>query len=220
MQDNLNRDDDNLVADTEIAENTESTENAQALSEEAPPKKKKDPEKLFPIRLSKFNSFYLLVVLAAAVSLAVGIFVAVTSDLFWGIAIFFAGIFIYVYFTSSELHEKLGLWYKTDAGTLYITKCRARYGDVFYVPSRLLWYDVEELCDEAFLSPANKNKELRAIYLPKTLKRIGKDVFASCEALTEIYFEGTEEEFQKIEKETSLEGLKVIFGASYPEKKK
>ena len=210
MQDNFNKTDDKLSADTE------SVPSAQ----ESTPKKKKDPEKLFPKRLEKFNGFYLLVVLASIVSLGVGIFVAVTSDLLWGVAIFFAAIFIYVYFTSSELHEKLGIWYKTDAGSLFVTKCRARYGDIFYIPARLLWYDVEEICDNAFFSPANKNAELRAIYLPKTLKRIGKNAFASCAALSEIHFEGTKEEFGKIENGTSLDGLEIIFGASYPKQKK
>ncbi|MBR2387763.1 MAG: hypothetical protein IKB02_03235 [Clostridia bacterium] len=185
-----------------------------------PPQNKKDPEKLFPLRYSKYNSFYLLVVLAAVISIGVGIFVAVTGDLMWGVVIFFAGIFIYAYFASSELHEKLGIWHRTDAGALLVTKCRARYGDVFYIPSRLLWYDVEEICDRAFFSPANKNGELVAVFLPKSLKKIGEDVFASCESLHTLYFEGSEEEFSKIESKTSFEGMEIIFNSSLPQKKK
>ncbi len=196
-------------------------ESEVAKSEEnTPPQKKKDPLKLFPQRYAKYNSFYLLVVLSSIIALGVGIFVAVSDDLLWGVLIFFAAIFIYVYFTSSELHEKLGIWYRTDAGSLAVTKCRARYGDVFYIPSRLLWYDVEELCDKAFLSPANKNRDLRAVFLPKTLKRIGKDVFATCESLCVIFFEGGEEEWTKIESKTSFEGMEVIFNSSLPQKKK
>ena len=196
-----------------VVQSTEST------ASNTPPIKKKDPEKLFPIRLSKFNSFYLLVVLASVVALGVGIFVAVTNDLLWGTVIFFAAIAIYVYFTSSELHDKLGIWYKTDAGKLFVTKCRAKYGDVFYIPRRLLWYDVEVICDEAFLSPANKNASLHSVFLPKTVKKIGKNVFASCSSLCKICFEGTEEEWNAVENETSLDGIEVIFGASYPLKK-
>ena len=193
---------------------------AATVEEKVPKKPKKDPEKLFPMRYAKYHSFYLLVVLSAIIALGVGIFVAVTDELLWGIGIFFAGIFIYVYFASSELHEKLGIWYKTDAGALAVTKCRARYGDVFYIPSRLLWYDVEELSDKAFFSPANKNKELCAIFLPKTMKRIGEDVFASCESLSVIYFEGSEEDFLKIESKTSFEGFEIVFNHSLPDKKK
>lgn len=203
--------DDKIVAPEAETEKSEAETTAQ---------KKKDPEKLFPLRYEKYNSFYLLVVLSAAVALGVGIFVAVTDELLWGVGIFFAAIFIYVYFTTSELHEKLGIWYKTDAGRLLVTKCRARYGDVFYIPSRLIFYDVEELCDKAFFSPLDKNKELKAVFLPKTLRRIGTDVFASCESLAEIYFEGSEAEWAKIESATSLEGLTVIFDSTLPKKKK
>lgn len=193
---------------------------AETNGNDSPPAKKKDPERLFPLRYKKYNSFYLLVVLSAIVALGVGIYVAVSDELLWGVGIFFAAIFIYVYFSSSELHEKLGIWHRTDAGILLITKCRQRYGDVFYIPSRLLWYDVEELCDRAFLSPANKNKELRAVFLPKTIKRIGEDVFASCESLSVIYFEGSEEDFLKIESKTSFEGLEIIFNSALPQIKK
>ncbi len=199
---------------------TTAENNAVRVEENIPPKNKKDPEKLFPLRYAKYHSFYLLVVLSAIVALGVGIFVAVSDELLWGVGIFFAGIFIYVYFTSSELHEKLGIWHRTDAGVLLVTKCRARYGDVFYIPSRLLWYDVEELCDNAFLSPANKNKDLYAVFLPRTIRRIGEDVFASCESLSVIYFEGSEEEWAKIESKTSFEGMEIIFNSSLPQKKK
>ena len=207
MQNNFNTENETAVKSTEnVAVNT-------------PPIKKKDPEKLFPIRLSKFNTFYLLVVLAAVIALGVGIFVAVTNDLLWGSIIFFAAIAIYVYFTSSELHDKLGIWYKTDAGKLFVTKCRAKYGDVFYIPRRLLWYDVEEICDGAFFSPAGRNSALHSVFLPKTVKKIGKNVFDSCTSLCKICFEGTEEEWNAIENETSLEAIEVIFGAVYPDKK-
>ena len=202
-----------------MKENTNSSQSSkQKNAATTPKKKKKDPAKLFPIRYSKFNDFYLLVVLASAFALGIGITLAVTDDLFWGLAIFFSAILVYAYFTSSELHDKLGLWYRTESGSLYITKCRAKYGDVFYIPSRLLWYDVEELCDNAFFSSTGKNSELCAVYLPKSLKKIGCDVFASCDSLKTIFFEGNEEEWNKIEKNTDLEGLEIIFETPYPKK--
>ena len=191
-------------------QNTQNTENTP----------KKDSLALFSLRYEKFHVFYLLVVLAAIISLGVGIYIAVSEDLLWGSLILFAAVFIYVYFATSELCEKLGLWYKTDSGSLSVTKCRARYGNLFVVPSRLLWYDVEELCDKAFFSPANKNCDLVAIFLPKSLKRIGKDAFIGCSSLKTIYYEGSSEEWEKIINESSLTDVEVIFNAFLPKRKK
>ena len=122
--------------------------------------------------------------------------------------------FIYYVLTANELIDKLGIVYKTSAGSLEVNACRMRYGDVFFVPSRLLWYDVERIGDGAFSSP--KNAALREVYIPKTIKSIGKDVFSLCDSLEALRFEGSEEEWQAIENESELCGVVVTFDAVYP----
>jgi len=50
------------------------------------------------------------------------------------------------------------------------------------------------LPDEAFKGMKN----LKRIWLPKSIKYIPKDCFKDCESLEEIYFEGSKEEFKQI----------------------
>lgn len=181
-------------------------------------KPKKDPAKLYPARLSKFSSFYLCLVILASAGLLIAIYAAVAHELWWGALIAAVSVICYVRFTESEMRDKLGLTYKTGVATLSITSCRPKYGDVLYIPAKLLWYDVEEICDNAF--KPKRNAELVEVYLPKSLKRIGKDVFCSCESLAAIRFEGTEAEWEAIDKETDLSCYEITFEAKYPEVKK
>ena len=51
---------------------------------------------------------------------------------------------------------------------------------------------------ETFGEGAFQNTELKKIILPKTLKKIEKNCFYSCDVLTEIYYEGSPEEYKKI----------------------
>ena len=196
--------------------NSEKKDTTVTNNEEAPAKK--SPRELYALRLGKFRVFYLLLVILSAAGLGAAIAVAVMIDLFYGALTAAISVLAYVSFTQSELNDKLGLYRKTEAGALFVTRARMRYGDELYIPSRLLWYDVEGITDSAFFSPTKKNAALRAVYLPKSLKRIGKDVFASCDSLEEIFFEGTEDEWNKIVKESSFDGLKINFEADYPQK--
>ena len=42
-------------------------------------------------------------------------------------------------------------------------------------------------------------KNLKRITIPKGVRRIGKDVFAGCDSLEDVYYEGTKEEWDKVE---------------------
>ena len=50
-------------------------------------------------------------------------------------------------------------------------------------------------------------KNLRRITIPKGVRRIGKDVFAGCDSLEDVYYEGTIEEWEKVEIHT---GKRVV----------
>ena len=201
MESNMNTEE-NKAVDIEQTENAATTE-------------KKDAEKLYPKRLSKFKSFYLLLVIISAVGLGAAIYVAVAIDLLKGALIAALAIFIYVRFGRSTLDDRLGIYYKTHNGVLSVTRCRARYGDIFYIPSRLVWYDVTELCDRAFFSALGKNREMHTVYLPKSITRIGKDIFESCDSLTRICYEGSREDFEKIESQTDISAYELVFEAQY-----
>ena len=173
-----------------------------------------DPFKSYPERYEGFKIFYLCIVLVSFAGFMGAIWVAIYYSLLWGALVGAISFFIYYVLTANELIDKLGISYKTSAGSLEVNACRMRYGDVFFVPSRLLWYDVERIGDGAFSSP--KNAALREIYIPKTIKSIGKDVFSLCDSLEALRFEGSEEEWQAIENESELCGVEVTFDAVYP----
>ncbi len=196
------------------ADISQTSENKNTESKAEEKEKKKDPAKLYPARLSKFKTFYTMLVILAAAGIGIAIATAILSDLLLGAVIAIVTVFCYVRFCTSEMRDKLGLTYKTDTASLTITSCRPRYGDVLYIPAKLLWYDVEAIGDEAF--KAKKNTELREVYFPKSLKKIGKDIFVSCPNLEAVRFEGTKEEWDALKKDTDFENVALTFGAMYP----
>ena len=173
-----------------------------------------DPFALYPIRYAKFCTFYLIIVIISFAGFMGAICAAIYAELLWGALIAAISFFVYLVFTSNELIERLGLSYKTSAGSLELTYCCKKYGDVFFIPSRLLWYDVERIGDNAFRSA--KNEGLREIYIPASIKSIGKDAFAACTDLQAVRFEGSRDEWESIANESDLTGIEVSFGASFP----
>ena len=194
---------------TETAENINQegkTENAE--------EKAQDPFKLYPMRYAKFKDFYLGIVILSFAGFMGAICVAIYKNLLWGALVAAGSFFIYVVLTSNELIERLGLSYKTSVGSLEITYGCKKYGDVFFIPSRLLWYDVERIGDRAFSS--EKNKGLKEIYIPSSIKSIGKDAFVACSDLEAIRFEGSREEWEAVECESDLSHVEISFGAVFP----
>ena len=141
--------------------------------------------------------------------------VTIYAYLLVGIA---AAIFVcvlYVTFTDDEIYKSLGIrTYKSIIGGLSIKKVHAKYGTAYYLPGRLMWLDVIELADGAFRSP--KNEKLEEVYLPATLERIGEGVFDECPSLKKIYFEGTEEKWNKIESKSDFSSFEIVYNSSYP----
>ena len=193
----------------ETAENIGQEDEAQETCEDA-----QDPFELYPKRYERFKSFYLGVVILSFAGFMGAACVALYVNLLWGALVAAVSFFIYVVLTSNELIERLGLSYKTSVGSLEITYGCKKYGDVFFIPSRLLWYDVERIGNRAFRS--EKNKGLREIYIPASIKSIGRDAFVSCTDLEAIRFEGSREEWEAIECESDLSCIEVSFGAVFP----
>ena len=172
------------------------------------------PHKEYAKRMQSFSEKYIMTLCAAGVAIAAGLALAMYFQFLVGIAVAALGVIVYVKFVEIDLYSQLGFEYKTYTEGLKITLCRARYGDVLWIPSRLFYFDVTRLEDKAF---ANKyNEELRCVFLPKSLRSIGKDVFEDCPALEEIFFEGSEAEWERIEKESDLSSFRITFDAKYP----
>ncbi|MBQ7384242.1 MAG: hypothetical protein IJV72_05570 [Clostridia bacterium] len=190
---------------TEKGENqTENAKSAPALP----------PHKEYARRMLKFQSYYMNLLGCVGAAAALGIVIAVAYNVIIGACLAILCAIIYSVFTYDEMLKGLGIGYKSVEGGIKVTAVRARYGEVIWIPSSLIWFDIVAIGDRAFES--DKNSELKKVFLPKTLKSIGSDIFFGCESICEIYFEGTEQEWEQIEKETDLTPYKVIFEAKYP----
>ena len=191
------------------------------INSEKPEEKEKPalpPHKEYAKRMLNFNEKYIMTLCAAGVAIAAGLALIMYYKFIAGAAVAALGVIIYTKFVDLDLYNQLGFEYKTYTEGLKLTLCRARYGDVLWIPSKLFYFDVTRIEDKAF---SNKyNEELRCVFLPKSLRSIGKDVFDDCPALTDIFFEGSEAEWERIEKETDLSSFSITFDAKYPPVKK
>ena len=174
------------------------------------------PDEEYIKRNLAFREYYRkLLCLVGAIEAA-----AITLGILWnvlvGVSVAVLGAVIYTVYASDESYKKLGGRYSSGVGGITLTKCRAVYGDTLIIPPSLIGLDVISIGDRAFCV-SDKNNDLRIIYLPATLKTVGEDIFESCDSLDEIYFEGSEEEWEKIESRTDLSAYTVTFGAKYPE---
>ena len=172
------------------------------------------PHKAYAKRVLQFESYYRQLIIILGVIIAVAIAIAVVYNVLIGLSAAIVASVIYAVFVSDEMFKRLGLNYKSVSGGIKITSCRARYGDVIWIPAKLMGFDVIRIDDRAFDS--TKNDSLTCVFFPSSIKEIGEDIFAGCNAITEIHFEGTEEEWKKIKKDTDLDSLTVRFGAKYP----
>ena len=172
------------------------------------------PHKEYVKRLADNKEKYIQTLIMALAFSATGIVIAIIEDLLIGIALALLAAVLYVRFASDAMYKTLGFRYSTYTHGMKLTLCRACYGDVMWIPARLNFFEVTRIEDHAFKT--KHNAELRCVFLPRTLKSIGKDVFEDCGALCDVFYEGSEEEWKKIETETDLSSYRVVFDAKYP----
>ena len=166
-------------------------------------------------RLRAFSKFYVAILAFVAALVAGAIAAAVLYDVLVGVSVAFFGVIFYAVQVPDKMSKELGVRYVSLAGGIRLTKCRARYGERLIIPESLMWFDVIEIGDAAFAT--DKNSELREVFLPATLRVIGKDAFSGCDALKVIYYGGSEEAWSRVYSETDLSGVKIVFDAEYPQ---
>ena len=188
--------------------------NSLADTEKKEKKPQLPPHMEYSKRMLEFSSYYTGILCMVAAIVFAAIALAVLYNVLVGVAIALFGVVLYSVMVSDNMSKTVGVRYTSIAGGIRLTLCRARYGDVMWVPSSLIGFDVIAIGDRAFSSP--KNAELKRVFLPSTLKEIGVDIFAGCEALEVIYYQGSEEEWKKITTLTDTSAYKLVFDAKYP----
>ena len=104
-----------------------------------------------------------------------------------------------------------------------VTALYGKEREVVYIPDRLMMMTVTEIGTRAFTHESSKS--IREIHLPKTLLRIGTSAFANLPALTDVYYEGSSEEWAELSRLAPLENVTLHFNEpiprlEVPEKKK
>lgn len=196
----------------QAAEHLEAT--AEVSAEEAEAEARKDAEKAYLTRLSAFNKGYRQLVVAVFVGVLAGIALAIHMNLWLGIGIAVFAATAYVYFASSDCRRLLGIVYKNQKGRISVEQAVLRHGDTVVIPDRLIWADVTELADKAFVS--SRNAALCRVYIPKSIKRMGESLLGEDGRTVTFLYEGSPEEWEEIEKQTDLSGCTVVFNVPFP----
>ncbi len=167
------------------------------------------PKEKYRKDLKAVSDFYLFTLIICGAIVVGGILLAVGSSVFVGLLVCISAILIYIALTSNLLYKFLGISYKSSTGQLTVTNLYGKGREEIWIPSRLIMLDVTEIGDNAFNHKSSAT--IVSVYLPSSLKVIGENVFEGCEALSSIYFEGSEAEWEAIEKHTDLSALDIIF---------
>lgn len=164
-------------------------------------------EQEFLTALKKTSHEYLLVFIVSAAFVMIGIWIAVSIKVSYGLICAMSAVVFYIFAVGNILYKRLGIAYASTTGQLRITKYHGRGRADAWIPRRLLRLDVTEIDDGAF--DQDSSREITTVHLPQTLRRIGKDVFKGCDRLERICFEGSREEWESIESETDLSAYSV-----------
>lgn len=171
------------------------------------------PTELYLERLDEFCRTYLQLVIFIGCVEGIAIVIAVCASVLLGAALAILAAAVYAFIVPDELYKLLGLRYKNENGHITVSRAIAKHGNELVIPSRLMLADVTVIADNAFSSP---NGELKRIFLPRSITHIGKNVLPSDGSVSELCYEGTREEWDKITVETDLSGITLVLEAAYP----
>ena len=159
--------------------------------------------------LKKTAELYRNITVICAIIVAGAIAVAALWNVFVGLAMGIAAVLLYMFMSKKALEKWLGISYKSTSGELTVTKIDAKHKEEIWIPSRLIGLDVTVIEKNAF--SAEGSKLVKKLHLPATLKEIEEGAFDGCEALEELYFEGTDCEWKEIKNSEKLSSLKITF---------
>ena len=171
-------------------------------------------EEKFLSALKTVRKGYTWALIISAVMALSAIICAVHFDTLFGLLLLILSIVTYLAIVINLLYSKLGIAYQSFHGGMTVTALYGKDREVVYIPDKLLMLTVTEIGTRAFTHESSK--KIREIHLPKTLLRIGTSAFARLPALTDVYYEGTEEEWKKISRLAPLENVTIHFEAPIP----
>lgn len=175
-------------------------------------------EKKFLAALETVRKGYITAI-AVATAIAIGaIICSVHYQVLFGLLLLVLSAVTYLAIVINLLYSKLGVAYRAFHGGMTVTALYGKDREVVYIPDKVIMLTVTEIGTRAFTHESSK--KIREIHLPKTILRIGTSAFARLPELTDVYYEGTEEEWNKISRLAPLENVTMHFEAPIPKLEK
>ena len=171
-------------------------------------------EQKFLNSLKKANKGYIWAIVIAGIIATAAIICSVHYRVSLGALLLILSAVTYLAIVINLLYSTLGIAYKAYHGGMTITAFYGKDREVVYVPDKIMLLTVTEIGTKAFTHESSKS--IKEIHLPNTLLRIGASAFAKLPALTDVYFEGSEEEWAKISELAPLENVTLHFNAPIP----
>lgn len=131
-----------------------------------------------------------------------------------GLGLLMLGIIAYAALTKGLLYATLGIAYRSFHGCMTITELYGKEREVIYIPDKVIMLTVTEIGTKTFKHESSKN--VREIYIPKSIMRIGSSAFAKLPSLTDLYYEGSEEEWKELSRLAPLEDVNLHFNEPMP----
>ena len=172
------------------------------------------PTDRFIARYKNYRDYYILLLVIAGIAVAVATVIALFENVLLGMALALLAWGVYKVCSADEAKKQLGITVSHESGQVLIKKAVACYGEELVIPRRFEFAAVTKIGDRAFDS--DKNDGLRIVYLPVGITYVGESVFGEERPLPEIHFEGTEEQWNKIEIHTDLSGAVIFFNVPCP----
>ena len=195
------------MKDTELKNN-------ELENEPAPQESEPTEEEKFLSALKFIKKGYLIaLIITAAITLG-AIICAVHYKVSLGLLFLILAVVTYLAIVINMLYSKLGIAYRSLHGGMTVTALYGKGREAVYIPEKLMMMTVTEIGTRAFTHESSKS--IREIHLPKTLLRIGTSAFANLPELTDVYYEGSEEEWIELSRLAPLENVTMHFNEPIP----
>ena len=181
---------------------------------EEPKTEQNNEEQKFLSALKTVRKGYKIALTVTAVIAIAAIICSVHFDTLFGLLLLVLAVVTYLAIVINLLYSKLGIAYRSFHGGMTVTALYGKDREVVYVPDKVLMLTVTEIGTRAFTHESSK--KIREIHLPNTLLRIGTSAFAKLPSLTDVYYEGTEEEWKELSRLAPLENVTMHFEAPIP----
>ena len=166
-------------------------------------------EKRYREDLHTVEKLYILTLVLCAAVLVTAVVWAVLDSVLMGIILGVCSAVVYMALAANLLYRFFGISYKSSTGRMIVTQLYGKDREEIWIPDRIIMLDVTDIGDRAF--DHRSSERICAVHLPASLARIGKNIFDGCSSLKTVYFDGSREEWDKIEKNTDFSAYEMVF---------